>query len=292
MHTPRIGFVRYLNTVPLVEGLEAWSGVGLLPGAPAELADMLREGRADVALVSLVDALGPRGSLTLLPEGMIGCDGPTLTVRVFSRSPLDRVSQLAVDRESHTSVALARLVLEYRHGTRPEIGVFTAPDAGAWEGAPESVLLIGDKVVNAAPPERLYPHQLDLGAAWHELTGLPFVYAVWMCRAGEESSATVRTAREVLERQRRRNRMRLDWLIAKHAPGHGWPVELASRYVKEYLRYEVGPREREAVGRFAVLARELGVLPPGEPPRWADAGAAAVGEAVRRAAAPTSTLQP
>ena len=46
-------------------------------------------------------------------------------------------------------------------------------------GRYQSVLLIGDKVVTDAPPEERYPYQMDLGAAWKELTGLPFVYAVW-----------------------------------------------------------------------------------------------------------------
>ena len=47
---------------------------------------------------------------------------------------------------------------------------------------PETMLLIGDKVVNAAPDATVYPHQLDLGEQWKALTGLLFVFAMWMMR--------------------------------------------------------------------------------------------------------------
>ena len=48
-----------------------------------------------MGLVSLVDAAEESGpALTLIPAGMIGCDGPTMTVRLFSAVPPDRIRGL------------------------------------------------------------------------------------------------------------------------------------------------------------------------------------------------------
>ncbi|HPO92827.1 MAG TPA: hypothetical protein PL072_05075 [Phycisphaerales bacterium] len=152
---------------------------------------------------------------------------------------------------------------------------------------PECLLLIGDKV-ETDPPARSegYVHELDLGEAWKELTGLPLVYAAWLCRAGEEESLAVRAACSMLERSRLHNRTRLDHIVAAHAPGRHWDTDHAREYLGSLLRYDLGERERESVERFVTLAHEMGLLgaePSSSRPvlRWArprlSAGVEAVG---------------
>ncbi len=262
MNPVRLAAVRYLNTVPLIEGLEKLAGLELRLAAPADIADLIASERVDVGLASVVDALRSRVPLALLPVGMIGCDGPTLTVRVFSRVPLERITRLHADTESHTSVALARLILERVWGVRPAVEPFRAPtvapdlDEATW---PESVLLIGDKVVRSAPNSTEFPHQLDLGEAWRDWTGLPFVYAVWMCRADAVESPRVRLIGRILDRQRRRNGERLAWVVRARSGDHGWPQDSAARYLGDLLRYDVDAGARTGVERFAA---ELGRLDP------------------------------
>jgi predicted solute-binding protein len=207
---------------------------------------------------------------------MIGCDGPTLTVRVFSESPLEEVTSICADTDSHTSVVLCRLLFRRLFGRDVRIVPFDARErvaAGASADDvehPPTVLLIGDKVVTDPTPTVRYPHQLDLGEAWKKETGLPFVYAAWACRAAEASSPKVRGIAALLDRQRRHNRTRLDWIAATRGPAARWPTDLAGRYLGKLLRYELGPREREAVTRFHGLAREAGFLPHKDPVVWAD----------------------
>ncbi|MGD9690650.1 MAG: menaquinone biosynthetic enzyme MqnA/MqnD family protein [Phycisphaerales bacterium] len=291
----RIGYVRYLNTVPLVYGLESWREAELHAAVPAKLGAMLTgdpsKGVApeiDIGLVSLIDAARSPVDLAIVPVGMIGCDGPTLTVRLFSRVPLERVTTVHADTDSHTSVALCRVLLERRFGRRvalrdfdarermalaPTGGTGEARSSGAAEADesewPETLLLIGDKVVTDSPPAVRYPHQLDLGAAWREWTGLPFVYAAWMCRASEAEHAEIASAAAMLDRQRRRNVLRLDWLVDRCAPERGWPADLARAYVRDHLRFEIGAREREAVRRFLGECAELRIAPRREP-AWID----------------------
>lgn len=286
----RIACVRYLNTAVLIEGLSTLPEIALVPTVPSRIADMVRAGEADIGLVSLIDAAGSQaggGGLTLLPVGMIGCDGPTLTVRLYSAVPLDCVTRIHADTDSHTSVALARVLVKHRYGKSVSIVPFNAReqmpvwltsggaapnDAGGHEDGrwPEAMLLIGDKVVTDSPPAIRYPHQLDLGEAWKGLTGLPFVYAMWACRAGEEGSPVVRHGAAMLDRQLRHNMSRIDWIITRRAGEHRWPLDLARQYLGHLLRFAVGERERFAAERFIAMVRDIDPGIAGEL-RWAEA---------------------
>ena len=267
----RIGAVSYLNTLPLVEGLGKCRDAALTLTAPARLIDLLLEDEIDIGLVSLIDAQRSPEPLAVLAVGMIGCDGPTLTVRLFSSVALERLTTVHVDADSHTSVALLRVILSRRHGLRPSVVGFDADAhraslARAAEGAPpsaswpEALLMIGDKVVTDSPPAILYPHQLDLGEAWKQMTGLPFVYAAWMCRAEDADRSRVALAAEILDRQRRHNATRLEWIVRARSPSRGWPAELAGHYLGSLLRFEVDPQSRRAVEVFFDMCAAEGVI--------------------------------
>ena len=276
MQPIRIGVVRYLNTAPLNFGLEKLRGLELLPSVPAGIAEMIQSGNVDLGLASVIDAARSRTSgvpLTLVPAGMIGCDGPTLTVRLFSKVPLKKVSVIHADIDSHTSVVLCQVVMNNRTGTTPRIVPLDTSGNGDAAHGHEAVLLIGDKVVVRAPSEREYPHQLDLGEAWKQMTGLPFVYAMWMCRSADASSPEVATAAALLDRQLRHNLTRLDSIVGVRAAEHGWPRELAAKYLGELLRYRVGDAERKAVARFLAEASKLGLIPSADV-SWIDDPAA------------------
>ncbi|MEM9065793.1 MAG: menaquinone biosynthesis protein [Planctomycetota bacterium] len=267
MDPVRIACVRYLNTIPLIAGLDRLEQAQLVMAAPAHIARLIEGGEADVGLVSVADLARSEGGLTAVPAGMIGCDGPTFTVRLYSSVPFGSVREIHVDEESHTSGVLCRLLLRELHGVRVETVPFAAREhatdgEGDW---PDTVLLIGDKVVTSTPPEGRYPHQMDLGDAWHGLTGLPFVYAVWACRTEDAESQRVGTASAVLERQRAHNQTRIDWVVTEHAASFGWPMDAARRYLGELLRYDFDARAREGMTRFLSMASS------GEPallPAW------------------------
>src|SRR5687768_14333079 len=152
MSTFRIASVSYLNARPLIHGLEHDARVRLLLDVPAKLLDLLRSGQADVALLPVID-YQRLGNLTIIPAGGIGSDGPTLTVRIFSRVPIAQIKSLACDPDSHTSVALARIILARRHNLRPEFtDLSRARAVDSTDADPtQARLLIGDKVVYDEP---------------------------------------------------------------------------------------------------------------------------------------------
>lgn len=271
----RIVAVRYLNTAPLIEGLGKVRGLELRTAAPAAIGALVAKGDADVGLASVIDAITIHPALAMIPAGMIGCDGPTRTVRVFSRVPFAEVRRLHADSESHTSIALARVILARCFGATPEVEEFPACEIGRGGRLPDTILLIGDKVVTAAPPADDYPYRLDLGEEWKALTGLPFVYAIWMCRAELTDDPRISAAAGLLDRQRRRNAARLDWIVSRSAPAHGWNVPEAAQYLGSLLRYTVGEREREGIARFFAECAELNIAPARDA-RWAEVLACAV----------------
>ena len=185
---------------------------------------MLTSGDADLGLASVVDFARAQGGLSLLDAGMIGCDGETLTVRLFSGVAIDRITRVHADADSHTSWVLCDLVLRERFGVQAEFVPFDFREQHAnypSEGT-DAVLMIGDKVVTSSPPAVRSPHQIDLGAAWHELTGLPFVYACWMCPSDRINDPQVLNAAAMLDHARRRNRARIDRIVTEGARGLGW----------------------------------------------------------------------
>jgi chorismate dehydratase len=248
--TLRIGSVSFLNAKPLIYGLEEAAGLELHLDVPSRLLDGLAEDRFDVALLPVIDYQRLAG-LRILASGGIGSDGRTMTVRIFSPVPVERITTLACDTDSHTSVALARILLAERFNIRPEF----VPLSSTQIEAGTARLLIGDKVV-CGKPAGLH-HQLDLGEAWKQQTGLPFVFAAWMARGGIELGDLP----ERLERAKRIGRAQVEAIIRRHATPLGWPAGVAREYLTERLQYDIGPDHLKAIRLFHQLAFRHGLIP-------------------------------
>lgn len=251
-----VAAVSFLNARPLTEGLDGEEGIHLISDVPSRLLDTLLEDRASVALCPVIDFQLSPIELEIIPVGAIGCDGCTLTVRVFSRGPMEAVTCVHTDGDSHTSVALLSVVFKELYGRVPEIRNLVSADVNGSAAPPDAVLLIGDKVVRNQPDTGLYPHQIDLGEAWQGMTGLPFVFACWMARTDRNLGELP----DLLSRCRDRNRGRIAEIAARHALASGWPEQLAVEYLREILRYDLGPRELEAIELFWSKCRELGLI--------------------------------
>jgi chorismate dehydratase len=266
----RLGAVSYLNTLPLVSGLDRVPGVRLVPDVPARLADRLVAGETDLSLCSVIDFQLSAVPLELVPVGQIGCEGATRTVTLVSRIPMERLEEVACDVESHTSVALLRVILAERYDVRPRFLPFTEGDA-----TPDAVLLIGDKVSRLAPDPSSHPHRLDLGMEWLELTGLPFVFATWFRLAEPlDADALDRTERlaTLVDHARRRNRTLVPTIARREAARHGWTVRDAVDYLGRLLRYEFTDRSLEAIRTFHELAHCHGAIDEIRPLAIASAG--------------------
>jgi chorismate dehydratase len=255
----RLGVVSFINTLPLIDGLEQLADVELRYSVPSRLLETLLAGEVDLGLCSSIDFQRACEPLVVVPAGCLGCEGSTLTVRLYSSIPPEGLQRVHCDTDSHTSVILLGILLREMHGTAPtlvEYGPMTDEVPRSW---PEAVMLIGDKVVTDAPPQERYPYQLDLGAAWRDLTGLPFVFALWMARTSTDP-ALLDLAAAVLDRQRRHNRERLDGMVHRRAVPRGWPRALASDYLASKIRFDFDDRCRTGLELFWTKAADLGFI--------------------------------
>jgi chorismate dehydratase len=258
----RIGVVSFLNTLPLIDGLERLSNLELCSSVPSRLIDQLTRGEVEIGLCSSIDYQRSEVPLVLLPAGLLGCDGATMTVRLYSQVPAERIGRVHCDADSHTSIALLQILMREVMDIDPEIVEYDARRKVAGDVPvewPQTMLLIGDKVVTDAPPATVYPHQLDLGELWRRHTGAPFVFAAWMARH-DADRRRLATAAAALDRQRRHNQQRLDRIVHQHAASRNWPLELARQYLTRRLVYEYTPEREAALELFFRKAREHGLI--------------------------------
>ena len=244
----RIGSVHALNAVPLTRGIEDQ----VTYATPARLAEMLRRDELDAALVSIVEPLF-NDRYDILDGIAIASLGEVKSVFLAHRKPLDQAQQIFCDTASLTSVALLKVLLAER-GLRPE---FRPLEDYAAAKDKDFVLLIGD----AALDFQFAPHKheiLDLGAAWYELTQLPFVYAVWALRRGPDN----RALRRQLSEAKSFGMDTLDLLIRSRPE---YSEEFRKDYLGWHIHYHLGSDEKRGIARFIELLRKHGFGPVIEP---------------------------
>lgn len=244
----KLGVVSYLNAKPLVAGLDADPAADLIYDVPSRLPALMDSHSVDAALVPIIDTLQNDRKWQFVSNACIGCDGETLTVRVFSRVPADKIKTLHVDGDSHTSVALPRIIWREMHGQQLQILPYTGLET---IDECEAVLLIGDKVVNNTLLD--YEIETDLGSAWKSLTSLPFVFAAWAVQ--QDTDIDLSELAAILQRARDRGVASAEMIAEDLGPGLGWPVTLAKRYLKTRLKFDLGPRQRLGMEKFLELAK-------------------------------------
>lgn len=234
----------YLNGIPLTRGLEG----ELRIGTPSKLAIWLREKTVDAALVSVVEVI-MTGNYDLLDGIALASDGPVMSVVLAHRTPLDELKVVYLDPASLTSVSLLKVLLAER-GIWPETRLLN--DYKTVDEL-DAVLLIGNRALDFV--YKPHAHRiLDLGEAWHELTGLPFVYAGWAIRRGIDR-------RELCTRLRNayaKGMAELDKIIQEYPR---YDITFRRRYLRDCMRFELGDPEKAGLVKFAELLVKHGLAP-------------------------------
>ena len=255
----RVGAVSYLNAKPLYHRLaERSARVELSMDLPSRLATRLASGDLDIALIPSVEYLrGVAAGYEILPGFAIAARGPVRSVKLFSRVPLDRVDRLAMDEGSRTSRALARVWLDARHGVRPSVIETLPMGVSALESTADAVLVIGDRAMKV--PDAPFHSVVDLAEAWVGLTGLPFVFALWVVRPGVDLGDLP----EILDACRADGLAHADELARTYGPRLGLDFATCFEYLTRVLSYDLGELEAAGLRRFAAMAAALGLAPEG-----------------------------
>ncbi len=243
----RYGSVPYLNARPLLEGLADEVGELTLT-VPSCLAAQLANGELDVALAPVVAGF-EQPNLVVVPAGAVVAHGAVGSVLLFSRQPPHQARRVALDASSRTSAALVRVLFRHHWHAEPTY-IVRPPDPDLVHADADAVLLIGDPALQAqwdGPPP------IDLGAAWAEFTGLPFVFAAWHAR----NAAVAEQARPALERAAAAGIAALSQIAADGARSLDRSVDDMDHYLRQHLSFSFGEREWEGLRRFGAYWHEL-----------------------------------
>lgn len=196
MFLGRVAAVSYLNTVPFIYGIEHARQLRaqLLLSPPSANVEAFESGKADIALIPSAAVPSLRDA-HIVTSYCLGAVNPVRSVVILSDSPVEKITRLYLDSHSRTSVLLAKILCDELWHVEPEyihMEDYTVVDRGS-EG--DGFLLIGDKVFDY---EDRFTFKYDLAEAWKSMTGLPFVFAVWVAR-GSVSDESIAALEKALE---------------------------------------------------------------------------------------------
>lgn len=263
---PRVCAVSYLNTAPLVWGLQHGPGKGAFElsfAVPSACADALRSGRVDIGLVPSIE-LARQPDLVVLPGAAIACRGPVRSVLLISTKPIETIESFAADTSSRTSVTLARVLLARNHGVRPRVRPYP-PQLDEMLELADAGLIIGDPALRLDLAKREWRGRplfiYDLGEEWVKLTGLPMVFAVWAVKNLVADPSLTPFFIDSLDYGRRH----FDQIVESESKRRDLPADLVREYLTENTSFDFGEPEQASLSLFLRSAGELGLVePPGE----------------------------
>jgi chorismate dehydratase len=252
--TTRVSVVQYLNTAPLVWGLQHGDQrerYELAFTTPAICADDLATGRVDVGIIPSIEYQRIEG-LKVLPGLSIASKERVRSVLLLSRVPIEEVRSVALDTSSRTSAALVKILFtrfyEIEVATQP-----SAPDPAAMLSSADAALLIGDPALVYEGDAQVF----DLASEWRKFTGLPFVFALWALRPFDHRISI----RRDFEASRDEGLANLDRIAAEWAPQLGITAAAVRIYLTENIDYTLDEENLAGLRLFCRLAHEVGIIP-------------------------------
>jgi chorismate dehydratase len=175
----KVGAVSYLNTKPLLFGIEhseeLLQQIELIKEYPSKIAQRLLNDEIDVGLVP-VAIIPQMKEHYIVSDYCIGAEGNVASVCLFSETEINRVDRVLLDYQSRTSVALCKVLLK-NHWKKKVVFEDAKNDFSKEIKNNTAAVLIGDR---ALQQRKISKYIYDLGGEWKTMTGLPFVFAAWI----------------------------------------------------------------------------------------------------------------
>ena len=245
----RISAVSYLNTAPFIYGIEhsgLLSEADLSRDIPAECARKLLDGEVDIGLVP-VAVIPLLESPHILTDFCIGCVGPVQTVNLYSEVPLEEIEQVYLDYQSRTSVQLVQVLARYHWNISPR-WIDASEGFESRISGHNAAVVIGDRAFEL---NGQHGYTFDLGEAWQEFTGLPFVFACWV--ANKELPADVLSAFNKAVAFGMQHKAQV---IAEEAARAGKNIDVKA-YLDGSISYELDEAKRSGLDRFLQLLEQV-----------------------------------
>jgi len=249
----RVGAVSFLNTKPLIypflNGQIQTEEIALSVKVPSRLATQLSSAELDIGLIPIVEYFrsNAKGAgYRILPNMAIGSRGSVLSIQLFSRVPIQDIRQIALDTGSRSSVALLKILLAEKYKLSPTF-IPCEPSIDPASSETDAVLLIGDAALRNLGATQ---YSADLGTEWHELTGLPFVYACWVTRP----DVCLGNVPKLLLDAKTLGIQQIPEIARVEAPKLGFTEDLCRRYLQHHIHYDLDESFIEGLELFYKLA--------------------------------------
>ena len=249
----KIGQIEYANCTPLFHVLREQfpcTGYEFIAGVPAELNRMLLTGEIDVCPSSSIAYAYHPETYTILPQLSISSIGAVASVLLFSKVPIEKLDgcNILLSSESATSVNLLKILLSQRFGCTCTYEVAQQASSAAG-GDSSALLLIGDSALRASlktSDQFVY----DLGEMWYSWTGLPFVFALWLCRKEVANRGDLLSLARQLIQAKERVPGQLE-KIALHANENSWMgQERLLAYWRDNISYQLDEHEQAGLMQY------------------------------------------
>lgn len=219
---------------------------------PAEVAELLSSGDLDIGLIPSIEYQRIRG-LRVIPELCVAATTEVRSVLLVCDRPLGEVDKVALDLNSRTSVALVRILMNDRFGISPSF-VSMRPDLDSMLGEAQAALIIGDP---ALAVDRSRHQVYDLAAEWRELTGRPFVFAVWAVRSGLSTKVPVKS---LFEESLRLGTEQMDQIVDAAVTEMDLSRSEVEEYLTRNLSFHLGDPELQGLEEFFRRAHRVDLL--------------------------------
>lgn len=250
----RMGKISYINASPVYYGLDhgltpAW--LSLVPDVPSALNRMIKAGDIDISPISSAYYAMNHRELLLLPDLSISCHGPVMSVICASNHPLEDLTGRTVlfSQESASSSSFLKMIFA-RQRIEPVFRVGPVGNIRKIDPDADAVLVIGDAALTQPWASR-FRHVFDLGQVWFDMTGLPFVFAVWVVRRSfaDKYPERVTAAWNLLRASRAAGDAHMDEIIADGGARLGLSLDRVREYY-DLLLCDLDPAKVEGMGLF------------------------------------------
>lgn len=259
----RIGQIEYANCTPLYHMLKEQfdcEDYEFISGVPAALNSMLAAGKIDVCPSSSFEYAIHSARYKILPQLSISSNGAVASVLLFSRVPVEELNgqTILLSSESATSVNLLKILMTQRYHCNCCYTVNSQNIADALESFP-ALLLIGDAALRASINEtELYVY--DLGRIWRDWTGLPFVFALWLCRREVADNPQLIELSRRLIRAKELAPLHHDRIVQYAREAKWMPVERLLEYWRENISYQLEEPNLSGLTTFFEKCYTLGLI--------------------------------
>ncbi|MDD2898132.1 MAG: menaquinone biosynthesis protein [Desulfuromonadaceae bacterium] len=258
-----IGQIEYANCTPLFHVLRKLfpcSDYEFVSGVPAELNRKLLAGDIDVCPSSSIEYAYHPERYTILPQLSISSVGAVASVLLFSKVPVEKLDgvKILLSAESATSVNLLKILLRNRFGCSCTYEVAPSGTTALGTESP-ALLLIGDSALRASLEESgLYTY--DLGDLWYSWTGLPFVFALWLCRNEVADTEELRSLACQLIQAKNKAPEQLEQIAAQTAECRWMGSDRLLAYWRDNISYQLDEQAQAGLMLYYTYCYENGLI--------------------------------